>query len=103
MKVKAKNLNTGKTIEIVGDANDMIANTILSGICWFEKIDCDEVYYGSDFDFTIDNIDEIEKHILLLANIGAENHISTVHITVYNDNTAIKELIFTDVIKELII
>ena len=103
MKVTAKNLNTGKTIEIVSDANDMIANIILSGICWFEKIDCDEVYYGSDFDFTIDNIDEIEKHILLLANIGAENHISTVHITVYNDNIAIKELIFTNVIKELII
>ena len=103
MKVTAKNLNTGRTIEIVGDANDMIANTILSGICWFEKIDCDEVYYGSDFDFTIDNIDEIEKHILLLANIGAENHISTVHITVYNDNIAVKELIFTNVIKELII
>lgn len=95
MKVKAKNLNTGKTIEIVGDANDMIANTILSGICWFEKIDCDEVYYGSDFDFTIDNIDEIEKHILLLVNVGAENYINTVHITVYNDNIAVKELLFT--------
>ena len=103
MKITAKNLNTGKTIEIVGDANDMIANTILSGICWFEKIDCDEVYYGSDFDLTIDDVDEIEKHILLLANIGVENHISTVHITVYNDNIAVKELIFTNVIKELII
>lgn len=97
MKVTAKNLNTGKTIEIVGDANDMIANTILSGICWFEKIDCDEVYYGSDFDFTIDNIDEIEKQVLLLANIGSQNYINTVHITVYNDNIAIKELIFTNV------
>ena len=96
MKVTAKNLNTGKTIEIVGDANDMIANTILSGICWFEKIDCDEVYYGSDFDFTIDNIDEIEKQILLWVNIGAENYINTVHITVYNDNTAVKELLFTN-------
>ena len=95
MKVTAKNLNTGKTMEIVGDANDMIANAILSGICWFEKIDCDEVYYGSDFDFTIDNIDEIEKHILLLVNIGAENYINTVHITVYNDNIAVKELLFT--------
>ena len=95
MKVTAKNLNTGKTIEIVGDANDMIANTILNGICWFEKIDCDEVYYGSDFDFTIDNIDEIEKQILLWVNIGAENYINTVHITVYNDNIAVKELIFT--------
>lgn len=95
MKVTAKNLNTGKTIEIVGDANDMIANTILSGICWFEKIDYDEVYYGSDFDFTIDNIDEIEKHILLWVNIGAENYINTIHITVYNDNIAVKELLFT--------
>ena len=95
MKVTAKNLNTGKTIEIVGDANDMIANTILNGICWFEKIDCDEVYYGSDFDFTIDNIDEIEKQILLWVNIGAENYINTVHITVYNDNIAVKELLFT--------
>ena len=99
MKVTAKNLNTGKTIEIVGDANDMIANTILNGICWFEKIDCDEVYYGSDFDFTIDNIDEIEKQILLWVNIGAENYINTVHITVYNDNIAVKELLFTNVIK----
>ena len=95
MKVTAKNLNTEKTIEIVGDANDMIANTILRGICWFEEIDCDEVYYGSDFDFTIDNIDEIEKEILLLVNIGAENYINTVHITVYNDRIAVKELIFT--------
>ena len=99
MKVTAKNINRGTTIEIVGDANDMIANTILNGICWFEKIDCDEVYYGSDFDFTIDNIDEIEKEILLLTNIGAENHISAVHITVYNDNIAVKELLFTNVIK----
>ena len=97
MKVTAKNIYRGTTIEIVGDANDMIANAILSGICWFEKIDCDEVYYGSDFDFTIDNIDEIEKEILLLANIGSENHINTVHITVYNDNIAVKELLFTNV------
>ena len=99
MKVTAKNINRGTTIEIVGDANDMIANNILNGICWFDKIDYDEVYYGSDFDFTIDNIDEIEKEILLLANIGAENHINTVHITVYNDNIAVKELLFTNVIK----
>ena len=95
MKVTAKNINRGTTIEIVGDANDMIANTILNGICWFEKIDCDEVYYGSDFDFTIDDIDEIEKEILLWVNIGAENYINTVHIIVYNDSTAIKELLFT--------
>ena len=95
MKVTAKNINRGTTIEIVGDANDMIANTILNGICWFEKIDCDEVYYGSDSDFTIDDIDEIEKEILLWVNIGAENYINTVHIIVYNDSTAIKELLFT--------
>ena len=95
MKVTAKNINKGTTIEIVGDTNDMIANIILSGICWFEKIDCDEVYYGSNFDFTIDDIDEIEKEILLWVNIGAENYINTVHITVYNDSTAIKELLFT--------
>ena len=95
MKVTAKNIYRGTTIEIVGDANDMIANTILNGICWFEKIDCDEVYYGSDFDFTIDDIDEIEKESLLWVNIGAENYINTVHITVYNDSTAIKELLFT--------
>ena len=95
MKVTAKNIYRGTTIEIVGDTNDMIANIILNGICWFEKIDCDEVYYGSDFDFTIDDIDEIEKEILLWVNVGAENYINTVHITVYNDNTAIKELLFT--------
>ena len=95
MKETAKNINRGTTIEIVGDTNDMIANIILNGICWFEKIDCDEVYYGSDFDFTIDDIDEIEKEILLWVNVGAENYINTVHITVYNDNTAIKELLFT--------
>ena len=95
MKVTAKNIYRGTTIEIVGDTNDMIANIILSGICWFEKIDCDEVYYGSNFDFTIDDIDEIEKEILLWVNIGAENYINTVHITVYNDSTAIKELLFT--------
>ena len=99
MKVTAKNINRGTTIEIVGDTNDMVANIILNGICWFYKIDCDEVYYGSDFDFTIDNIDEIEKEILLLANIGAENDINAVHITVYNDNIAVKELLFTNVIK----
>ena len=97
MKVTAKNIQIGTTIEIVGDTKDIIANAILNGICWFEKADCDEIYYGSDFDFTIDNIDEIEKEILLLVNIGAENHISTVHITVYNDNIAVKELIFTNV------
>ena len=97
MKVTAKNIYRGTTIEIVGNANDMIANAILSGICWFEKIDCDEVYYGSDFDFTIDDIDKMEKEILLLANIGAENDISAVHITVYNDNIAVKELLFTNV------
>ena len=96
MKVTAKNINRGTTIEIVGDANDMIANTILNGICWFEKIDCDEVYYGSDFDFTIDNIDEIKKEILLLASIAAQGYVNIVHITVYNDLIAIKELLFTN-------
>lgn len=95
MKITAKNIETGKTIEIVGDANDMIANTILKGICWFEEVVDDNAYYGSKFDFTIDNIDEIEKHILLLVNIGSQNYINTVHITVYNDNTAVKELVFT--------
>ena len=96
MKVTAKNINRGTTIEIVGDANDMIANTILNGICWFEKIDCDEVYYGSDFDLTIDNIDEIKKEILLLASIAAQGYVNIVHITVYNDLIAIKELLFTN-------
>ena len=96
MKVTAKNIYRGTTIEIVGDANGMIANTILSGICWIDKIDCDEIYYGSDFDFTIDNIDEIEKEILLLASIAAQGHVNTVHITVYNDNIAVKELLFTN-------
>ena len=103
MKVTAKTLNTGKTIEIVGDANEMIANTILNAICWFEEVVDDNAYYGSYFDFTIDNIDEIKKHILMLASIDAQNYINTVHITVYNDNIAVKELIFTNVIKDLII
>ena len=97
MKVTAKNIYTGKIMEIVGDANDMIANAILNGICWFEEVVDDNAYYGSNFDFTIDNIDEIEKEILLWVNIGAENYINTVHITVYNDNIAVKELIFTNV------
>ena len=96
MKVTAKNINKGTTIEIVGDANEMIANTILNAICWFEKVVDDKAYYGSYFDFTIDNIDEIEKHILILASIDAQNYVNTVHITVYNDNTAIKELLFTN-------
>ena len=99
MKVTAKNLNRGTTIEIVGDANEMIANTILNAICWLEEVVDDNAYYGSNFDFTIDNIDEIEKEILLWVNIGAENYINTVHITVYNDNIAVKELVFTNVIK----
>ena len=97
MKVTAKNINRGTTIEIVGDANEMIANTILNAICWLEKVVDDNAYYGSYFDFTIDNIDEIKEHILILASIDAQNHINTVHITVYNDNIAVKELIFTNV------
>ena len=96
MKVTAKNLNTGRTIEIVGDANEMIANTILNAICWLEEVVDDNAYYGSYFDFTIDNIDEIVKHILIIASIDAQDHVNTVYITVYNDNTAIKELIFTN-------
>ena len=96
MKVTAKTLNTGKTIEIVGDANEMIANTILNAICWLEEVVDDNAYYGSYFDFTIDNIDEIEEHIIILASIDAQDHINTVHITVYNDNTAVKELVFTN-------
>lgn len=74
----------------------MIAKTILNAICWFEEVVDDNAYYGSNFDFAIDNIDEIEKEILLLVNIGPQNYINTVHITVYNDNTAVKELLFTD-------
>ena len=62
MKVTAKALNTGRTIEIVGDANEMIANTILNAICWFKEVVDDTAYYGSYFDFTIDNIDEIKTH-----------------------------------------
>lgn len=97
MKVTAKNLNTRKTIEIVGDANEMIANTILNAICWFEKVVDNEAYYGSYFDFTIDNIDEIKEHIIILASIDAQIHVNTVHITVYNDDDiAIKEILFVD-------
>ena len=97
MKVTAKNIYRGTTIEIVGDANEMIANTILNAICWFEKVVDNEAYYGSYFDFTIDNIDEIKEHIIILASIDAQNHLNTIHITVYNDNIAVKELIFTNV------
>ena len=61
MKVTAKNINRGTTIEIVGDANEMIANTILNAICWLEEVVDDNAYYGSYFDFTIDNIDEIKN------------------------------------------
>ena len=99
MKVRAKHQTSGKTIEIVGDANEMIANTILNAICWFKEVVDDNAYYGSYFDFTIDNIDEIKKHILILASIDAQDYINTVHITIYNDNIAVKELLFTNVIK----
>lgn len=99
MEVIAKEQKSGKTVKIVNDNSNIIANIILNGICWFEKVDCDEAYYGSDFDFTIDNIDEIKEHILLFASIDAQNPVSTVHITVYNDNIAVKELLFTNVIK----
>ena len=96
MKITAKNINKGTTIEIVGDANEMIANTILNAICWLEEVVDDNAYYGSYFDFTIDNIDEIKKHILILASIDAQNHINTVNITVYNNNIVVKELLFTN-------
>lgn len=74
----------------------MIANTILNAICWFKEVVDDNAYYGSYFDFTINNIDEIKKHILILASIDAQNYVNTVHITVYNDNIAVKELLFTN-------
>ena len=98
MKITAKTKDKEKTIEIVSDSKNTIANVILGGLCWLSKVVDKEAYYGSDFDFNlnIDDMKEIEDYIISAANCCTCNYLHNVHIAIYNDNTVVKELLFTN-------
>ena len=96
MKVTAKNKHKEKVVEIVSHSKNTIAHVILGGLCWLSKVVDREAYYGSDFDFDldIDDIKEIEDYIIGAADCRTCSSLREVHITIYNDNTAVKELLF---------
>lgn len=98
MKVTAKTKDKEKTIEIVSDSKNTIANVILGGLCWLSRVVDREAYYGSNFDFNLDinDMKEIEDYIISVANWRTSNYIRSVHIDIYNDNTVVKELLFTN-------
>ncbi len=98
MKVTAKTKNEEKTIEIVSNSKNTIAHVILGGLCWLSKVVDREAYYGSDFDFNLDvnDMKEIEDYIISAANCRTSNYLRNVHIAIYNDNTIVKELLFTN-------
>lgn len=98
MKVTAKTKDKEKVVEIVSDSKTTIAHIILDGLCWLSKVVDREAYYGSDFDFNldIDDIKEIEDYIISAANCHTCNYLRNVHIAIYNDNTVVKELLFTN-------
>ena len=98
MKVTAKTKDKEKVVEIVSDSKTTIANVILGGLCWLSKVVDREAYYGSDFDFNLDinDIKEIEDYIISAANCRTYNYLRNVHIDIYNNNTVVKTLLFTN-------
>ena len=98
MKVTAKTKDKEKVVEIVSDSKIIIAHVILGGLCWLSKLVDREAYYGSNFDFDLDNDDikEIEGYIIGAADCRTCSSLRNVHIDIYNDNTLVKTLLFTN-------
>ena len=95
MKVTAKTKDKEKVVEIVSDSKIIIAHVILGGLCWLSKLVDREAYYGSNFDFDLD-IDDIKDYIIGAADCRTCSSLRNVHIDIYNDNTVVKTLLFTN-------
>ena len=101
MEVKAKNVSRGDEISIVSDNVEVIANIILNELCSLDEVTNGAATYNTEYDFDIENQDEITKYILLSATQQAYNiihgvriEIHTVHITTYYDGFPYNKISF---------
>ena len=101
MEVKAKNVSRGDEINIVSDNVGVIANIILNELCSLDEVTDAAATYKTEYDFNIENQDEITKYILLSAAQqacdiihGVRIEIHTVHITTYYDGFPYNKISF---------
>ena len=83
MEVKAKNVSRGDEISIVSDNVELIANIILNELCSLSEVTDGAATYKTEYDFDIENQEEITNYILLSAAQQTTTAIHTVHITTY--------------------
>ena len=72
----------------------VIANIILNELCSLDEVDNHNAYYETEYDFDIENQDEITKYILKSASRQTDDIIHAVHITIYLGNGKITGLSF---------
>lgn len=101
MKVKAKNVSRGDEINIVSDNEKFIADVILRELCSLDEVTDATVTYKTEYDFDIENQNEITKYILLSATQQASDiihgvriAIHTVHITTYYNGFPYNQISF---------
>ena len=94
MEVKAKNVSRGDEISIVGDNEKLIADIILNKLCSLSEVTDRAATYKTEYNFDIENQDEITKYILASASRQTNEIIHAVHITIYLGNGRITGLSF---------
>ena len=94
MEVKAKNVSRGDEISIVSDNEELIANIILRELCSLDEVADGAATYKTEYDFDIENQEEITKYILISAAQQTTTPIHTVHITTYYDGFPYNKISF---------
>ena len=94
MEVKAKNISRGDEISIVSNNEELIANIILNELCSLDEVTDAAATYKTEYDFDIENQNEITKYILISAAQQTTTAIHTVHITTYYDGFPYNKISF---------
>ena len=94
MEVKAKNVSRGDEISIVSDNVEIIADIILNELCSLDEVTDAAATYKTEYDFDIENQNEITKYILISAAQQTTTAIHTVHITTYYDGFPYNKISF---------
>ena len=94
MEVKAKNVSRGDEINIISDNVEIIADIILNELCSLDEVTNGAATCKTEYNFDIENQDEITKYILASASRQTNEIIHAVHITIYLGNGRITGLSF---------
>ena len=94
MEVKAKNVNRGDEISIVGNNEKIIADIILRELCSLSEVTDAAATYKTNYNFDIKDPNKITNYILLSAAQQTTTAIHTVHIITYYDGFPYNQISF---------